>query len=99
MILLATGPNGQKTRVSLDVFASDVKAGGKPLYRFESDLDRPAESRPDWAAVYALYVLYQLIEGIERDVDNGGASLYSRAGVRQAAESADAVRQLPGRRQ
>jgi len=70
-ILMTVTPRDGKPHVILDVLDSDRPVGRQTQYTLSVDLERPVETRPEWAATYAHYVLFEAAQAIALELDRG----------------------------
>ena len=70
-ILLTVSPSDGRPRAVLDVFDLDQPKGSQTVWSMAAFLDRPVESRPEWAKTYAHYVLHELAQFVAEELDRG----------------------------
>jgi len=70
-ILFTATPSGGRPRVSLDIFDLDRPTGQQTVWQLTTFLERPVETRAEWAKTYAHYVLHEVAELVALELDRG----------------------------
>jgi hypothetical protein len=70
-ILLTASPSDGKPRVVLDIFDTDAPVGRQTVWSLATFLERPVETRAEWAKTYAHYVLHEVAQLVAVELDRG----------------------------